>query len=245
MGYKNRDVEVIPLEHGQCLVVACDSCGAIGSKEYDLVHVAPAIVGQLTCRVALLEIVSVGAQPKAVSAAISAEPAPTGDEVLAGVRREVNSYCSDDIPIAISTEKNMPTKQTGVGITVIGICKTDELRIGLTQPDDEIYCIGVPKVGDEVARSNEVEILQTSHIQALLALSGVHDILPIGSGGILKEVENLAASVHRSFVRNDKCKLDIYKSAGPSTCAVFSCIPGIHMPGFINGLPIQKVGSIV
>ncbi|WP_300463587.1 hypothetical protein [Desulfobacula sp.] len=37
MGYKGRDVEVCLLENDLCLIVACDSCGAVGEKDLDQV----------------------------------------------------------------------------------------------------------------------------------------------------------------------------------------------------------------
>ncbi len=243
MGYKHRDVEVIPLEGDQYLVIACDSCGGIGLKEFDIVKVPPSLVGRLTLRVALLEVLAAGAHLKGASVAISCEPFPTGEGILQGVRDELQQYQQGDLPIAVSTEKNIPTGQTGVGITIIGICKNHELRIGKSRPDDDIYCVGIPKVGHEVTGADDPLILQVHHIHALLANSDIHDILPVGSGGILKEAHNLAAAIDRSFIVDNSKALDMEKSAGPSTCAVFSCSPGTSLPDF-DCTPLNRIGRL-
>lgn len=243
MGYKNRDVEVIPLEGEQYLVIACDSCGAIGSKEYDIIQVPPSLVGHLTCRVALLEVLSVGAHITAATVAISSEPFPTGEKILEGVREELKLYREISIPIAVSTEKNIPTKQTSVGITIVGICKKHELRIGLSKPGDEVYCVGIPKMGHEITGADDLHMLQCSHIHILLAIPNVHDILPVGSQGILKEAQNLGTAIGSSFIAGHYGDLDVNKSAGPSTCAIFTCSHEISIPNF-HCIPLQKIGKI-
>lgn len=59
-------------------MVSCDSCGGIGEKELDILKVPHRLVGQLTARVALMEIICTGADPKIMTVAISAESEPTG-----------------------------------------------------------------------------------------------------------------------------------------------------------------------
>ena len=50
METKNRDVEVISLGGDQCMVVACDSCGAVGFKDLDVIQMPPSVVGRYTAR---------------------------------------------------------------------------------------------------------------------------------------------------------------------------------------------------
>ncbi len=49
-----------------------------------------------------------------------------------------------------STEENIATSQTGIGIAAIGIAERSELRLGRASVGDALVCIGVAKVGNEV-----------------------------------------------------------------------------------------------
>ena len=80
----------------------------------------PLYSGSIYNRVALMECISVGAKPKALTAAICNEPDPTGKEILVGISNELKNLFPK-LPVTISTEKNMPTCQTGLGITIVGL----------------------------------------------------------------------------------------------------------------------------
>ncbi|MDK2986770.1 MAG: hypothetical protein PWQ96_2414 [Clostridia bacterium] len=244
MGYKGRDVEVIPLGDDKCLVAACDSCGAIGSKELDVVNVPNYVVGRFTTRVALLEVMSTAASPWMITVAVSNEPCPTGEEILEGVKYELKAVDLSSLPLAISTEKNMPTKQTGLGITVVGICDSEKLRIATSQPGDILYCLGLPKVGPEVKNPDDPEIVQGTHIQKLLETPGIHDVVMVGSKGVRKEAEILAENVKGHFELETSGRVDVDKSAGPSTCLIFTQTPDISPPDF-SLTPLSKIGRIV
>ncbi|ABZ84149.1 conserved hypothetical protein [Heliomicrobium modesticaldum Ice1] len=242
MGYRGRDVEVVALSPEQCLVVACDACGAIGAKELDAVQVSPYIVGIFTTRVALMEILATGAEPVALTVTVANEPFPTGGEVIAGVRDELATIGKRDLPLAISTEKNIPTRQTGVGITLVGAVEKERLRVGCSRPGDCVYSLGWPKVGAEVVVDDGKAIARADHVQALLAHPGVHEVLPVGSKGIRAEAEKLAAAVHcRICEWQSVAGLDLDKSAGPSTCLVFTAGP---KPPEIAGAPIHYLGRL-
>jgi len=222
LGYLGRDVEVVSINNAQYLVASCDSCGAIGMKELDEYKVPWTITGRLTTRVALLEVLSTGAVPELITVAISNEPYPTGDELLRGVNAELESAGLKTLPMAISTEKNMKTQQTGLGISVIGVAEKIKLRIGTTQPGDDVYCLGFPKVGSELINSEDPEIVQVKAIQVLLEISSIHDIIPVGSRGIRLEAELIASTINTRLDVDSACPLDLDKSAGPSSCLIFS-----------------------
>lgn len=243
MGYRGRDVEVTLLDNGQYLVVACDSCGGIGPKELDVVKVPNYIVGRYTARVALMEVLATGAVPRMITATVCNEPRPAGEEILAGIRDELQVCGLPDLPLAISTEKNITTRQTGLGITVLGVAGESKLRITTSKPGDWIYCLGIPKVGDEVKDDDDPEIVQGKHILGLLAVSGIHDIIPVGSQGIRREAELLARTVSGQFKPAPDAPVDINKSGGPATCLIFSCVPGTSLPDF-SPTPMMKIGEI-
>lgn len=223
MVYKGRDVEVVQVDRNYAIVTACDSCGGIGLKQNDVVKLSPYIVGRFTARVALMEVLSVGAIPKTISIAISNEPNPTGEEIINGVIEELKTMDLESIPMTISTEKNIETSQTALGITVIGICKNENIRVTKSRSGDFVYCLGIPKVGNEINGLDDIEIVQINHIKNLLKLNGVSDIVPIGSKGILMEIEMLCRNVDCKFIYEPVEYIDMHKSAGPSTCLIFTC----------------------
>jgi len=243
MGYKNRDVEVVSLNDTQYLVVACDSCGAIGEKELDLVKVPWWLTGKTTARVALMEILAVGAAPQMLSVAISNEPTPAGEELLRGVREELELVGLGSLPLAISTEKNMPSRQTGLGITAIGICEKERLRVGRSQPGHSLFCLGLPKVGNEASDPNDPEIIQCIHLLKLMAIPGVYDVIPVGSKGIRGEAEILAHSIGTRLIIDAPANLDLDKSGGPSTCVIFTAKEDIKLKS-LGQLPLHKIGKL-
>ncbi len=56
----------------------------------------------------------------------------------------------------------------------------------------QVYCLGTPRVGQEVADAPASSIIGTAHIRDLLSRPGIHDVVPIGSRGILAEASHLA-----------------------------------------------------
>lgn len=222
MGYNGRDVEVCKIEDGWCLVASCDSCGAVGSKQRDIIQVPAQLVGRLTARVSLMEVVSVGALPRVMSVAVCAEPEPTGREILEGVRQELGSAGLKDLALVVSTEKNFTPAQTGLGIGVTGTCREDSLRIAGSGDGDAVYLLGLPRLGDEVARALDTELVGIPHIRRLLNTPGIHDVVPVGSRGILAEARDLAAVCDTRFIPASDLDIDLEKPAGPSTCAVFT-----------------------
>lgn len=245
MGYLGRDVEVVPLNDAQYLVVSCDSCGAIGMKESDVCKISWFITGKLTTRVALLEVLSTGGVPKMLTAAISNEPFPAGEELLKGVKDELESAGLEALPIVISTEKNMPTLQTGLGVSVIGVAEKNQLRIGTSQLGDDVYCLGLPKVGSELLDSEDPEIINVETVRTLFESLSIHDIIPVGSRGIRLEAEQLAFSVKTRLLLDSNCTLDLDKSAGPSTCLIFSAA-GVLDQKLIStlDLPLTYIGKL-
>lgn len=246
IGYRGRDVEVVALEENKCMVMACDSSGAIGEKEFDLVKASPYLVGRLTTRVALLEVVSVGAVPRMLSVTISNEPFPTGEQVLEGVNDELIAMKLDDAlkHIAVSTEKNFETKQTAIGVTVVGVSNSLDLRICSSENEDSVYVLGLPKVGSEIQGFDDQEIVNGHQMMQLLEHPSVHDVIPVGSKGILKEIKLMCENSDFEFVLDPKVAVDMAKSAGPSTCMIVTIAKGAKL-GEFGVLPVTRIGKVV
>jgi hypothetical protein len=206
------------------MVIGCDSSGAIGPKPLDHLKVDGYIVGKFAARVALMEVISTGAQPLCVVDNLSVELNPTGLEILRGVREEAAQAGLDPkLAVTGSAEKNFPTDQTGVGITVIGICKTAALQIGTAKTGDALVAVGVPAVGAEVLpgeqKGSNATILD---LQKLLGLKFVHEVIPVGSEGITREIKVLTESSGHKFEPNSSCLVGLEKSAGPATALLAS-----------------------
>ncbi len=244
MGYKGRDVEVSVLDNDFCLVAACDSCGAIGDKKLDQLNAPPSLVGRLTARVVLLEVLCTGALPKIMTVAICAEPDPTGEKILEGVHSELAAFGFADLPLAISTEKNFETRQTGLGIGLTGICRTKDLKIATSQPGDRVYCLGLPKVGKEVLGTKDMDSIDAGTMDLLLKQPDIHDILPVGSRGIRAEATQLAKSTNAVFKADPNPLTDLDKSAGPSTCVIFTS-PAEQDNIRFGNLPLSQVGIFI
>lgn len=243
MGYKNRDVEVVRIDQGLCLVTACDSCGGIGNKKMDLLKVPFRLVGQMTARLVLLEILSTGAVPRVITVAVSSEADPTGNELIQGVRMALEDAGFKDLAMAVSTEKNFLPAQTGIGIGITGTCYEKKLKIGLSHPGDDMYCMGLPLVGKEVTEAAPSQIISTRHVRQLLSCPGIGDIVPVGSRGIRSESRDLARFSNARFIPEKNTLVDIDKSAGPSTCAIFTCRAGRH-PELDRDLPLSRIGRL-
>lgn len=242
MGYKSRDVEVTFLQEGICIIVSCDSCGAIGAKDLDVILIPAAITGRFTARVALAEVIASGAKPEIITVAIACEPEPTGSDILEGVRTELLAAGVENVKMVVSTEKNIPTRQTGLGISVIGSCDISDLRLGKTEIGDWIYGLGKLKVGAEVNDPDDPEIVRIEHLLQLLKDQDIHDLIPIGSGGIRSECELLAQEVQGRIEYDPNCPIPLEKSAGPATALIFTS-QTIQNRDF-GPLPFNRIGRV-
>ena len=243
---KYRDLDLIPVDEAQFLVIACDSCGGIGSKPLDTVHAPPQIVARLTARVVLMEILSSGAVPIALTAAICSEPEPTGEALLEGIREALAEAGCPELPITISTEKNIPTQQTGLGMTAVGLLREEIFEARKSKIGCHVYTAGLPKVGQELA-DDESQIADFTTLKHLLTAPEVLEIWPVGSRGILAEGNDLAAAAGGKLRLDPDCDraIDLHKSAGTCTTLLFTTRPDITASDLpLLNVPCFELGSI-
>lgn len=210
-----RDILTAPFGENE-LVIACDALGGIGPKEKDQVQVPLKISAQFTTRVAMAEVLSCGAEPLALVLTLSIEPYPFLAEAQEGIREELATIGMENLPLLFSSEKNMRTTQTGLGITVIAQRKTKRVL-----PDFPLflYALGVPSCGSMVlARINQIADLR----DLLLLRSLTPFILPAGSQGILVEAVNFARELKATLCLATPLPYSIFQSCGPATVLLFA-----------------------
>lgn len=228
--------DTIAVESGsQLILVACDSCGSIGEKDNDTLKAPFEVVGGVTVRVPLFEILTIGAKPISVSVTISNEPEKTGERILNGIRKELMNSLGFIPPLVVSTEKNMPTTMTALGITVVGVCDNSDVLICDNPFDHYGFVVGRPSVGGEVLEFRD-EIFGKEQLDMLLGMEEVLEIIPCGSSGIYGELDTVLSHLKsRSICEGDQ-DIDVIKiqqlldefstdsryikSCGPSTAAI-------------------------
>lgn len=240
-----RDVSVFEVSNDSVIVVGCDSAGGIGPKPLDKIKVSGYTLGRFTARVALMEVLAVGAKPVCLTNTLSVEPDPTGSEILEGIISEVQVARLDRSLVIIgSMEKTVTVEQTGIGITVVGLASKNNLKIGLSKPDDLIVAVGVPSVKDEVLPAEERgEIADLEDLLMLMSCDFVHEVIPVGSQGIMHEV-NVLAKDSDLRAKLELPEVETKRSAGPATAVVVTISKNAlsKLSGLINK-PIQVIGS--
>jgi len=249
ISYSTRgDVSIMKMPTGHAIVVGSSSLGGIGPKPMDKVKTSGKVVGQFLARVALMDVAATGAFPISVSVTLGVEKEPTGNKIVEGIRKEVRSLgLEPNQVIKENTEENIETIQTGAGIIVVGLANEDELRLGKTRPGDLIVAIGKPKVGDEVIPAeSRGEIANLKDITSLVRKAFVHDIIAVGSFGVIHEAQMLAYSIGRQLRVLEQTELDINKSAGPATVVLTTIDPKkLDELSFFIQKPVSVIGNIV
>ncbi|MEK3758126.1 AIR synthase related protein [Paenibacillus sp. FSL P4-0338] len=216
-----RDLTIVRREGGRLLVIGCDSSASIGNKPMDAVQTPPAVAGYYAARVAVMEVLSVGAEILTVIDTLAVEKEPTGNEIIRGIRKLLEEAGLTAAHVNGSTEDNFVTCQTGIGITVIGEADETQLKLGCSQGGDCIVMLGEPLVGSAVLEQ-EASQCTIRQLQLLAAAPEVHDIHPVGSRGARYEAELLAELNSCGFrpVPGIADKLQV--SGGPATAVIFA-----------------------
>lgn len=244
---KHRDLTLVDINKDQMLVISCDSSGAIGNKEKDIVKVSPEVTGYYATQVSLMEILSFGAEPITIVNTLSVEMDDTGKKIINGIKKALEPLDFDmSSVITGSTEENFPVIQTGMGITIIGIVDKKNWERPYTQAGLLSAVVGIPKIGDEIIDDKNSTIMNISRLLELKEKEYIKEILPVGSKGILYELEEMAKTNNIDFRLEKNINIDLKKSAGPSTCVLVS-IEEDKYEEFKNNfsIPVNKIGRFV
>lgn len=217
-----RDLLILSPSHN--LVVACDSVGGIGPRSSDTYHVDSRDSAHFAARVPLLEVLCSGAQPIALIDTLCQ------DKISAAPLIEEFRMIAADAGIAPeavtgSTEDNVETTMTGIGVVVIGQLDNG-LISGGARAGDTIICVGLPRSAPHVRLyRTHPDIVPISAVRTLLASRSLTDALPVGSRGLAWEVSELARTSGLTPRWLDGQPIPPDASGGPSTCVLISCAP--------------------
>lgn len=211
---------------GDDLVVATDSIGGIGPKPADTVASDAATVAHFALRVPLLEVLCAGAEPIAVIDDLCVELEPLGTQMITEIRRLAAEAGVPSEAITGSTEDNVATVATGIGVTVLGRLQPGRRVGGGSRTGDLVVCAGLPiSAPRHKLYIGHPEQVSVPAVLAALASGVVHDALPVGSKGLAWEVPQLAQADGLDVTWHSDHGLNLADSGGPSSCVLFSCAP--------------------
>lgn len=224
---KVRDLSIIPLSDSRMLVIACDSNASIGEKSADYRRNTYEEVAVSALKVPFMEVLATGAEPLVVVDNLCVEMDGAGKRIIANMRQELCRHgFGERVQLTGSTEDNMSTTQTALGVTVIGMLDADRSRIGQTRPGDLVVCIGVPRSGVQESYSEfQPDVANIGTVKRLVETAFVHELLPIGSKGAAYEAEQLCKTAGLRFQEEAAPRIDTRVSAGSSTAVLCSICP--------------------
>jgi hypothetical protein len=203
-----RDAVIIDLNKDSELIITTDGCTGVGTLKEDLINLDLRTVAWTACKVALMELLSLGARPIGYAFNHIASPYDY-DQTVLGITQCMQDFGQAKVPFISSSEKNFPVSQTTITIALTGIREKKDRSV----PNDAVYLlIGEPLVGQEVLEHSDRQITAEEFMQ-LLSTEGVSEIIPIGSHGVFSELAAMGIAV-------ESCELDLNKSAGPATCVL-------------------------
>lgn len=188
-------------------VVTIDNSGCIGEKELDIVHASNEITAYYTARVALLEQWCAGAEPSNIFISNF-----TGDQAWEDYKKGIQK-AFDEIGIAMpamngSSESNFNSLQSGISLMVVG-----KICYEFSKEKLQWFVVGKPLVGQEVIHEAQ-NVAKLNEIYNLFRLKIANQIWPVGSKGILAELERIFPC------RKFECSLHLDKSSGPATSVI-------------------------
>lgn len=188
-------------------VVTIDNSGCIGEKELDAVHVSNELTAYFSARVALLEQWCAGAEPSNIFISNF-----TGDEAWKSYVKGIE-LAFDEIGLAMptvhgSTESNFMSLQSGISVMFVG-----KVQYEISKENLQWFVVGKPLVGQEVIDESQ-HVAKLKEIYNLIQLKIAKQIWPVGSKGILNELERIFPG------RQFECSLDTKKTSGPATAVI-------------------------
>jgi len=205
-----RDAAFIRFGVSKELLITTDCCTGVGELPDDYVYLEIEEVAKITCRVALMELLSLKCEPIGYSFNYTGDI----DKYVFAEKGFVNCFQEfgyNNIPFISSSENNFKPLQTSIAVSITGLRKI-EYNDNYEKKEFIYAIIGEPLCGEEVIKNAKAAI-STKEFIALMKIKDIEEIIPLGSGGAIEELE-------KRFVKVIKCDLDLNKSAGPATCVL-------------------------
>lgn len=244
---KVRDLSLIHLYRDISLVCACDSNASNGEKPNDIHPNSYEESAVSVLKVPLMEVLASGAFPFLIVNNLCVEMDPSGKKIIQAMKAELQRcHLLERVAFTGSTEDNMKTNQTGMGVTVVGLLNRKESRLGKTRKGDIVVCVGIPQSGIHVPYSErDADVCDLETMIQLTECPFVHEILPIGSKGTLYEANQLAVTCGLTFVPSDEQNIDLEESAGSSTAVLVSLCEAdiVHLKQKIKK-PVNETGRM-
>ena len=199
-------------------VITVDNSGCIGEKALDAVHVPNELTAYYSARVVLLEQWCAGAEPTNIFLSnFTGEVA--WKDYIKGIEKAFDEIGLAVPPINGSTESNFNSLQSGISLVVVG-----KVQYEISKENLQWFVIGKPLVGQEVIEETQ-HVAKLNELYNLVKLKIVKQIWPVGSKGILAELERILPG------GKFECSLDLEKTSGPAT-AVIVGIPQMELGKF-------------
>lgn len=209
-----RDVQIVPWNQEEVLVISADNSGGIGQKEEDHVSVPYDIVSYFSFRVAVMECMAAGGIPFSVILQNFCGD-DTWNPLVAGIHKGVQEIGLDaELGITGSTESNFSIHQSAVGLTILGKRRADFKETTIV--NGRIAVIGSPLVGEEVMLQEEkvVPLAMFAHFAKEIKCR----LQPVGSKGVLYELGQLKGKFFQE--EEVSSSVNLLKSSGPATCFI-------------------------
>lgn len=238
-----RDLTVIDFDETRYLGIACDSCGGIGLKEHDMVKASPQLVAYQTGKVVLAELMSMGFTPMIMADGLAVEMNDTGKQLIEGFNEVLSKLKTTKVHLTGSTEENIKTVQTSMGVTCIGMCDKNKLKYKKTERNDVCILIGLPLVGNDVV-NNPDKILDIDDFETLYLCDYIKEMLPVGSRGTSAELKDLCDYNNLNIKLEQTINVDLNHSGGPScSCIITTDEKYVAIVKNLINKPVNFIGT--
>lgn len=195
-------------------VVTTDNSAGIGEKPMDTIAAPDKLTAKFAARVALLEQWAAGSEAEAVLLH-NFSGADQWQKYMEGIEELLEEAGVQGIPVKGSSETNIDTLQSAIGVTILG----KRVRVP-ADVDLDWFVYGVPLIGRDVLERSE-EVANLKIIREACEGRMVERIWPVGSKGIAQEME-LVMGRQVEIIAG----IDVQASGGPSTCVLLGVRPG-------------------
>jgi hypothetical protein len=194
-----------------------------------------------------MEMLSIGVYPFFLSNTLSVEMNPTGMEILQGIKEALDVLdLGEKVEITGTTEENIHSTSTGVGITLMGRILKKDFKSPKTYDQDLAVVVGIPVVGEGVLVEDDSTMFNLKAMGNIMGKDYIHEIVPGGSRGIAYEISQLENRENLIFKKTNSENIDLTTSAGPATSVLITLRKdNLEKLKKDLGMPIMIIGEFI